>query len=198
MAEVLTNIRTTGTSTVVSLDQAAAMVDGIKDKFRAAAIAGLRVAAVRALRVVTTQIVPSRKPPPVDRGVYRAGWKVESLPNGAAIYNDTPQAKFIEYGVRASNVKIGRAMIDALTEWVRRKGIGGGVTKTGKPRKPNENQARAIAWAIARRAKSRSGLAFFAGPRGDGYQILRELSDQHLPAIIREEVAREMARAVGK
>ena len=28
--------------------------------------------------------------------------------------------------------------------------------------------------------------------------ILRELSDQHLPAIIREEVAREMARAVGK
>jgi len=198
VAGVSTSVTTLGTTTVVSLDHAAGMVDEIKAKLRAAAIKGLRVAAVRGIRVVTTQIVPSRSPPPVDRGVYRAGWKLESLPNGAAIYNDTPHAKFIEYGVRASNVRIGRAMIDALTEWVRRKGIGGGVSKTGKPKKPSENQARQIAWAIARRAKSKSGLAFFAGPRGDGFQILRELSDQHLPAIIREAVDREIARAVGK
>jgi hypothetical protein len=187
--------RTVGsTSLVVDLSQSAKMMEQLAPRIREAAIRGVRRAAARGLQVVVTRIVPSRHPPPVDRGVYRAGWKLESLHNGAAIYNDTPHANFIEYGVRASSVRIGRSMIDALTEWVRRKGIGGGATKAGKTRRPSESQAREIAWAIARRAQSKSGLAFFAGPRGDGFRVLRELSEQHLPAIIREEVAAEIAK----
>lgn len=168
----------------VDLRDAGVVVEALGEKFVVAATAGLRLAAIRGLRVLTTQIIPSRIPhPPVDRGVYRAAWKTASIPGGAEIYNDEPHAKFIEFGVRASNVKIGRAMIAALTEWVIRKRI-----------EKDPDKARSIAWAIARSAQSKSGLAFFAGPHGSGFRILHELTRQQLPGIIREEVERQLKK----
>lgn len=183
-----------GSTTVIDLRDSAKMVDGLRAKRREAAIRGVRRAAAKGLRVLTTKIIPSRNPKPVDRGVYRAAWKLESLPNGAAIYNDEPHAKFIEYGVRAANVRISAAMIQALTEWVLRKRLGGKGKGKGKKGKDPVAAARQIAWAIAKNAKAKSGLAFFAGPRGDGYQVLRELRELHLPSIIKEEVGRELAK----
>lgn len=90
--------------------------------------------ALRMLQDIQLRIIPGSTPyAPVDRGIYRAAWKYRgALAYGGkggvgagelTIYNTAPHAPFIEYGVRASNVKPGKAMIDALTEWVIRKGI---------------------------------------------------------------------------
>ncbi len=106
--------------------------------------------AQRIVQLINVEIIPSFDHPPVDRGTYRAGWRVEAKPNVVHIVNTVKHSPFIEFGVRASNVKPGRAMVGALTQWVRRKGIGGGVSKTGKPTKPSLDQAASTAWAIAK------------------------------------------------
>ena len=83
---------------------------------RAAALRGLASAAQRGLQLVQAEIIPSRSPQPVDRGVYRAGWRAVKIKDGYAVENLEPHAAFVEYGVRASNVKPGRAMIAALAK----------------------------------------------------------------------------------
>ncbi len=171
----------------VDLKDAGLILDGLGEEYEKAAVVGLRVAAERAKSTIVAQIVPQLSPrSPVDRGVYRAGWKTAPLPNGAEIFNDEPHAKFIEYGVRSENVKIGRRMIDALAEWVKRKRL----AKTPE-------QARQIAWAIARKAKAKNGLAFFAGPQGRGMRVLETVTRDYLPRFIREEVQRQLWK-VGK
>lgn len=136
-----------------------------------AALRGLASAALRGLQLVVAEIIPSRTPQPVDRGVYRAGWRVVPIKDGSAIENLEPHAAFVEHGVRASNVKVGRAMIAALQEWARRHGF---------------EDPLGAAWAIAR-AMQRRGIF------GTGHRIRGELNER-LPAIVREEVAREMDR----
>lgn len=168
---------------VVSLGQAGVAVDLLDKAMREAAIRGLRSAAARGVQVIVTQIIPSRTPQPVDRSVYRAGWRaVASMGsegggrwNAADIYNAEPHAAHIEYGVRAANVKIGRVMIQALTAWVQRKGIAKGAEAVG------------AAWAIAKAMQKR-------GIFGRGLGILTELVEKRLPTIIKEEVERELAQ----
>jgi len=93
---------------------------------RAAATKGLFSAALRAKRDIVAREINkgAQGRRPVDRGVYRAGWQVERLPTGAAIYNSVPHASFIEYGVPAANVVPSRKAVLAIAEWAQRK-LGG-------------------------------------------------------------------------
>lgn len=110
------------------------------------------------------------------------GWKTERIDlNTVAILNPEAHAAFIEYGVRAENVKIGAAMIRALTEWALRKGIA-----------EDEKSAVGVAWAIA---KTMQNKGVFNRRSGKGLRVLEELEQEFLEDILKGEVGREMQRA---
>lgn len=152
---------------------------GFKGKHRDAAMRGLHSAAMRGVQMIQTEIIPASVPQPVDRGIYRAGWRFLAATDGALIFNNEPHAAHIEYGVRSQNVKIGRRMIFALTEWVTRK-------KLASPGK----EAVSAAWAIAQKMKQR-------GIFGPGLHVLFKLK-RVLPAVIREEISAEIEAVKGK
>lgn len=147
---------------------------GFKGRFREAAVRGIQSAAMRGVAAIQTEIIPAIVPQPVDRGLYRAGWRWTPEEDGATIFNNEPHAKFIEFGVRAANVKIGRKMIQALAEWVVRK-------KLARPGK----EALRAAWAIAKTMQRR-------GIFGRGQNVLALLRGRMLD-FLQEEVAREVA-----
>lgn len=169
-----------------------------------AARKGLLSAALRTANLIQTRIIPNTKPEPVDRGRYKAGWLVKKTSYGASLTNSVPYASMIELGVRAANVKPGRAMLKALAEWAQRKGLGKTIVqpKAGKSlgkanakaapvkwKKATDSAAMRIAWAIAMSMK-RKGI--FNG--GTGLLIFAQ-AEVEIPNIIREEVAREIKRA---
>jgi len=100
------------------------MASKITDAFRRAGIGTI----TRAAQVMVTDLIPQNMPrQPVDRGIYKAGWRIDTtkMPKEASLVNTVPYAPIIEYGARAENIKVGKRMLDALEEWVIRKGIGG-------------------------------------------------------------------------
>ena len=159
----------------VALKDADAFFANLPVELRSASVRGLHSAALRLQGVITTVLIPSRTPQPVDRGVYRAGWRTVFESDGATVENLEVHAIFIEEGVRAENVKPGKKMISALVEWVVRKGIAGG------------KEAVSVAWAIAR-AQQKKGI--FAN--GQGLGIVRELVDVWVERVTQEEVLREV------
>lgn len=176
---------------IYTLKDAGLMLGDLKGSMKAAAHRGLLAAAYRIVEHIVSDIIPGLDNPPVDRGIYRAGWRARRIEEGAIVENVSPHAVFIEYGVRGSHVRIGRAMIDALAAWVRRKGIGGRnvVSKSGKTRlvKASATEARQIAWAIA---KDMERFGIF---RPKGLRVLEKAS-KRFPEFIREEVIRELAK----
>ena len=159
---------------------------------------GLLSAAYRLIGVVQNEIIPAVKLPPIFDGAYRAAWKAATIVGGAQLYNDMPYAPVIEDGAAAANIKIGRAMIDALTEWARRKGLTGHAP--GKRNSPEARaDARQIAWAIARSmqgAGGKEGKGIFNRDGKKGLGIAAEAA-KRAPDIVREEVASEIARKLG-
>jgi len=168
--------------TFIDLKFAQYYLERIGDELDPACVRGMQSAAMRALQVIVTRIIPARTPQPVDRGVYRAGWRAVPEPTGAVLENLEAHAPLIEYGVRAENVKIGRAMIEALAAWVPRKGL------ASEPK-----QAVKIAWAIAKAMKKR-GIFNYPGRQGLG--IVDELLRDWLPSILRDEIGYEIVRAI--
>lgn len=144
-----------------------------------AAIRGLRAAGQRGVSEIITFIIPSRTPQPVDRSIFRGGWRSVPMEYGCTIENLEPHAVFIEDGVR--NIRISRAMIDALAEWAIRKGIA------------TEADARSAAWGIAKNMEKRGHIF---GENGMG--ILRELCREKLIGFIDEEVRREIDREISR
>jgi hypothetical protein len=95
----------------------------LQEKMALSAHRGMKSAALFGIQTIITKLIPQAKPhPPVDKGLYRAAWRVQDngVDKPVEIVNNAPHALFIEYGVRASNVKIGRKMISALAEWSKR------------------------------------------------------------------------------
>lgn len=162
----------------ISLKDAGRWVASLKGDLRDAAEKGLLSAAARLVAHIQTVTIPQADPQPVDRGMYKAGWRYKAIKGGAEVYNTTPQAPIIEYGAKAANIKVGRKMIDALAQWVRRKGIA-----------KDEREARQIAFAIAFTMKKKG---IFNG--GKGLRIL-EKATERAPEFIRQEVDREIKRA---
>jgi hypothetical protein len=171
----------------IDIHEAPEWIAELKGEMKKAALKGLYAAALRVVHTIQQEVIPSINPMPVDRGAYRAAWKAEKLEEGALVTNTMPYAAVIEYGARAQNIKIGRKLIDALTDWVRRKGIGGGTTAKGRPRKPTAGEARAIAWAIAKSMQKRG----IFGP--DGLRVL-EKGTKNVSKFIEEEVDRELKK----
>lgn len=182
----------------ISLDEAPGFVDTkLRAAIREGAIKGLLSAALKGVSEIQTRIIPGMVREPADRSIYKAGWRAEQDGEDALIINRVPHAVFIEHGVRGSGIKVGRRMIGALAEWATRKG----VVRQGK-------SPQSMAWAIAMRMASnvtvkRGGFptnlrghgAGIFGP--SGLQVLAKL-EPLLPKMLRDEVAREVERALGK
>lgn len=166
-------------TTVIDLKDAARFFQVKTEQARKAAKRGLLSAALRSVQVIVSEIIPSRVPQPVDRGAFLAGWRAVETPDGAEIFNSAYHAPFIEEGVRGSNVKPGRAMIQALAAWAQRKGMA-----------KDPVEARSMAFAMSK-TMQRLGI-FNRGSKGLG--ILRELNERRLNTIVREEVEREMGK----
>lgn len=150
-----------------------------------AAQRGLLKAGERGVQKIVVEIIPSRSPQPVDRGVYKAGWKTERIDaNTVAIFNPESHAVFIEFGVRAENVKIGMALIRSLSEWVLRKGMA-----------EDDKKAASIAWAIAMKMQR---VGIFNKRQGGGLRVLEELNNEHIDAICKEEIEHELRRVVSR
>ena len=172
----------------IELEDAARWWGGKVEGLREGALRGLYSAALRTVQHIQTSIIPNEPRPPVDRGAFRAGWRAGKLSNGAIIENTLPYASVIERGARAENVKISGPMIEALTEWVKRKGLAG--NKPRGDRTEYDSQARNIAWAIAVSMKRRGIFN-----DGQGLRVL-EKAEKMIPKFVREECAREMRRDV--
>jgi hypothetical protein len=85
--------------------------------------------------------------PPVDRGLYKAGWRAGATPQGARIYHVNPMiAALVEEGVRAGSVRIGKAMLRALESWVHRHSL-----------EDKNHTSKQIAWALAK-AMQKTGI----------------------------------------
>lgn len=153
--------------------------------------------ALRIVQHITTYIIPRENPQPVDRGAFRAGWRAKRDPDGATVKNTLPYASVIEYGARPENIKIGKAMIDALTEWVLRKGIGLTRNPPSRPltkkqmRFAHEWQARKVAWAIAM-GMMKKGIFNRDDERG-GLRVLEKALKISKHAFA-EELRRELER----
>jgi hypothetical protein len=193
----------------VELKYAGKAIDLAVGKVRDKAARALYSACIRGISVIQGEIIPSRHPQPVDRGTYRAGWRAKPLKGeggklvGGELYNAEASAALIELGVRADNVKIGRAMIQALVGWARRHGMGRRFVHTSsrvrfdkatgkfaevaaKGRvEDSEKQLLAVAWAIAKKMKKRG----IFGPQG--LRILEELMVRRMPGIVSAELERE-------
>lgn len=183
---------------VYSLKQAPKFLQDLAKDFNGAAQAGMLSAGLKLVQYIQTQIIPRTIPPPVDRGLYRAGWRVVPIKgdigktSGVYVYNPVPHAFMVEYGVK--NVKVGPKLIEALMKWAKRKGIGSRIVSDNKGgyriKKASDSELRSTAYAIALGAKKRGG--FFR--QGNGLRVL-ERAMQVAPQIVIDEVTAEIKRA---
>jgi hypothetical protein len=165
----------------VDLKNYAVFVDGVQKGLKTSMIRGVRSAARRLMNEIILRIVPSKIPEPFDRELYKAGWKVDNLINGALIRNEELHSAFIEYGVAADKVKISRQMIAMLRDWLVRKGYA------------TEQDSRDKAWALARNLQRRGIFN-----RGKGFRPLQEALDRFAIQYIQEEIASEIANQLEK
>jgi hypothetical protein len=180
---------------VYKLSDAGVMVKDVESQWREAAFRGLVAAGHRTVEHIVADVIPSfGDRMPVDRGAYRADWRVQPVKAEwkVVVVNTAPHAVFIEHGVRAANVKIGRKMIEALAEWVKRRGLGSRTVTSSSGRvrrvKASNAEAMAMAWAIARSMQSK-GIFNRNGEQGLG--VLRK-AGRRIPEFIKDEVEREL------
>jgi hypothetical protein len=133
-------------------------LDGFQKWLRAGftkgAMRGAYSVALRTVEVITTELIPAENPPPVFMRAYAAGWRAVQTKEGASIVNTVPYAAVIEYGARPENIKVGKAMIEALQKWVLVKGLVGKPGKSGSSKRASQEvEARNVAWAIAMHMK---------------------------------------------
>jgi hypothetical protein len=156
----------------VNLKVAAGWLDRVRGDVRGAAMKAALSAAALGVRDIQAVIIPGITPhPPINKDIYRMGWKFQKIDDGARIYNRVyPQAPLIEFGVRAGNVKPGRAMIIALAEWVAQKGLAF---------KNANDTLESVAWAIA---KSMQKRGIFNQGGSEGFHII----DKAIPGMLKE------------
>ena len=156
----------------VNLKVAASWLDRVRSDVRGAAMKAALSAAALGVRDIQSVIIPGITPhPPINKGLYRMGWKFQRIEGGARIFNRVyPQAPLIEFGVRASNVKPGRAMIIALAEWITQKGLAF--------KNPNDT-LESVAWAIA---KSMQKRGIFNQGNSSGFHVI----DKAIPGMLVE------------
>jgi hypothetical protein len=126
--------RRRGRGGTLSLSQFADLVDDMPKEVEQAVVRGLRSASLRAVEFVVYEIDHAKPYPAVNFGVLRNSVKRAATPSGAVVFVDAPHFPFIEYGTRPHMPPIA-----PLVVWATRKfGV-------------EENEARAIAWAVAKK-----------------------------------------------
>lgn len=158
-------IRRRGKGGVVSLQQFAEILEGMPKEINGAVIKGLRSAAMRAVGFVVEEIDQAQPYPAVNFGHLRQSIKWAKTARGAQVFSDAPHFPFIEYGTRAHFPPLA-----PLVVWATR--------KFGVP----EDEARAIAWAVAIKI-SKEGIA----PR---HFFAKGMARMH--AIVEGEIAHEL------
>jgi hypothetical protein len=178
----------------VDLKNTPSLLDRIGKDVAGAGMRACFSTALRLVGVIVNELIPAEHPAPVDTRAYAAAWEASRVPDGAVVSNSMPYAGVIEGGARAENIKIGRKMISALTEWVRRKGI---VSKKRdvpvgnrklKSKAEYGSDVTSAAWAIATAMKKR-GIFNRNGSKGLG---IAEKATKRAPDIFKEELAREL------
>lgn len=182
--------------TTFDLEQTEEIGKFIEEHLQEAVSRGMMSAAMRIIGIIQNEIIPAANPPPILNRHYASGWIPEVQENGDIhIKNTMPYASIIEFGARPENIKIGRAMIQALTEWVVAKGFVG-RPKTALGRSQAVINAQSIAWAIARTMQGTdtiTGKGIFNRNGEKGLRIA-EKAAKRAPAIVRREVAREVRK----
>ena len=176
----------------VEIKDSRVVTDAVREAVRRAGRLGTLSAAARLVQVIKSRLIPAEDPPPVDQRAYSNAWDFEPTATGARVYNDSPHAPVIEYGARAENVKVGRAMIDALAEWAVRKGLVGRGRGSIQARSA-EQEAQSFAWAVATNMRKRG--IFNRGSEGLG--IARKASAL-APALVEQEIRAELAELLRK
>jgi hypothetical protein len=139
---------------------------------------GLISAGLRMIQEIVTREIPARVPMPVDRGVYRAGWKLDST-SEIAVFNDVLYADKIEGGIQPGELQRTPELLEQITAWVGRKQL----AQQGQ-------SARAVAWRIVS-ALIRNGVY----NRGEGLGIMAAVvNDGRLDSFIQEECAAEVEK----
>ncbi len=177
------------------------LFEHVSDAIEKGRRAGMLSAGMRLVGVIQNELIPQAKPhPPEDQGAYKAAWHAEPTATGADVYNDSPHAPIIEYGARAANIKVGRKLIDALSEWIVRKGLAGKGRGSIQAR-AHADEVRSFAFAIAKSMQgfgmNRSGppgIFNYSDPRG-GLRIA-EKARARAPKIVAEEIAAEIRDAL--
>ena len=121
-------------------------------------------------RLVQQSVDAVRPHKPVSTGVYRAGWRVEKLVDGAALMNGVLYAGIIEHGRRPGK-GVSKEGQEAIARWVHLHGMDQWDDNQGMRRKlkrtkrdraskrllkdKQESRARGIAFLIARAIKRR-------------------------------------------
>ena len=152
----------------VTLPQFIREMERLPKRLEAAALRGLRSAAMRGVGIVVQEIDNTKPHPTVDTGELRNSVQHESLPDGARISVDAPHAAIMELGTRPFWPPTA-----PLAEWALRKGIA-----------DDEDDAEEIARAIQLHF-ARFGIA----PR----HYFRK-GMQKLYLVIPEELQRELKR----
>ena len=178
--------------TEIDIKESAKVKSIFRELFAGSLNEALLSAAYKVQQLITTELIPAATPSPVDRGFYNAAWRVRSgVEDGqtfAEVLNDVKHALFIEYGVKSDRVRPGKAMHDALTEWVIRKGLAAGrqVMSDGSTRRKNKTtenfEAASMAYAIMMTLK-KNGIF----DRGEGLKIAQKARER-VPAIVMEEL----------
>ena len=184
-------------SVVFDIGDADGLTQHLSDTIKKARRAGLKSAALRLSSIIVNDLIPNAKPrPPDDQGAYKAGWGpgcITELEDGDVILmtNTAPHAPIVEFGAKAENVKIGRAFINALAEWVVRKGLVGKGRGSIQGR-ALEDEAQSMAWAIG---KTMQKKGIFNHDGDEGLRIA-EKARALAPKIVAEELAAEIQDAL--
>lgn len=174
-----------------TLDELPAFQEWIRKGCVDGAKRGALSAAMRGVEIITTELIPGENPPPIFMRAYAAGWRAEATLTGADMVNTVPYASIVEWGARPENIKIGKAMIEALTNWVLVKGLVGKTTT--KNRAEQTVQARQVAWAIALHMKK---VGIFNRNGNQGLRI-GERALKRVREFIGPEIKREIQRELG-
>ena len=188
---------------IFEIDQVDALVRHVSEQSRAAVHRGVLSAGMRLVRDIKGVLISREDPPPIDQKTYANAWQCVETPEGADVYNDAPHAPIIEYGGRGSDAggtwSVGARMIEALSEWVVRKGLVG-QGPGGHQERALEDEAQSMAWAIAKSMQKHGmfnqGPAHPGADEGGGLRIT-EKAAATLPKILAEEIAAELREALG-
>lgn len=136
-------------------------------RVRKKAVESQRTAGALAHGQVINRVTNAKPRAPVDTGSYKFAWKFGNVAGGSMVWNESPQAGIIEFGVRPGRIpapkmgKRGPVPFKALVEWAKRKFYGGKGWQKDVNRRHANSLIAARFQRSARTERSAAGQAMF-------------------------------------